>query len=185
MKNKLVLLAAGNSTRFHQNKLLYLLQGKAMLQYILDTLQQVELTEVIVVTQYEEVKQLAQSYQYTVVWNAHPQLGISHSLQLGLAKAMDSDHVMFLVGDQPHIKAATIQKLFEEADTTHILCASVAGEYGNPVVFPALYFPELMALQGDVGGKVILKKHPEIVKGIEVDALQCVDYDEQERLFDL
>jgi molybdenum cofactor cytidylyltransferase len=42
-------------------------------------------------------------------------------------------------------------------------CLSYEGVMGNPVIFQGKFVPELMALSGDVGGKTVVKAHPQEV----------------------
>jgi molybdenum cofactor cytidylyltransferase len=43
------------------------------------------------------------------------------------------------------------------------------GGPAHPVLMSAKYFPEIMALEGDVGAREILARHPEDVAYIELD----------------
>ena len=51
---------------------------------------------------------------------------------------------------------------------------------GNPVIFPKTLFEELMALEGDKGGKQIIKKHPEMVYKVYVTEQELSDMDYKE-----
>ena len=59
MRVTILYLAAGNSRRFGENKLLYPLEGKAVYRHLLDRLVQIagrhENWELLVVTQYERI----------------------------------------------------------------------------------------------------------------------------------
>lgn len=44
-----------------------------------------------------------------------------------------------------------------------------AGKRGNPVVFPSDLFGELLLLQGDIGGQVVMSRHRERLYGVVVD----------------
>lgn len=86
-----ILLAAGNSTRFGKNKLLYRLDGKPMYRYILELLYEQKkenvLDHVIVVSQYDEIfDDIRTNFPgVETVKNPAPELGISGSIRLGLA----------------------------------------------------------------------------------------------------
>ena len=51
------------------------------------------------------------------------------------------------------------------------------GVRGNPCIFPARFFPELLALTGDVGGSRVIRAHEEALLLYEVDARQLSDVD--------
>lgn len=175
-KTNIILLAAGNSKRFHDNKLLHKIQDKPMIQRVMEEIQKVNCEKVIVVTQYEEINRLARLYGYDVVINENPQQGISYSIKLGMQE-VTGDQVIFLTGDLAYLKATTLNTLIAVSNETHIVCAAYQGQPKNPVLFPAIYFPELKNLTGDIGGKVLIKKYPNQVKKIEINMRELHDID--------
>ena len=57
-------------------------------------------------------------------------------------------------------------------------CLSCQGELGNPAVFSNRYREELLALEGDVGGRRIIRRHPDDLFLCEVeDGRELVDVD--------
>lgn len=172
MKIDLVILAAGNSTRFPSNKLLHPYEGTMLIQHVFDHIPKACFHQIVVVTQYAQIETLAQEYAFITKYNDAPQKGISYSLQLGLMACMSSDGCMFLVADQPWLTSASIKQLCERFDGTHILCASSHGDIKNPVIFPNRYYEELLSLTGDIGGKKVVHRH--------LDACMCLELDEQE-----
>ena len=76
-----VIMAAGNASRFGENKLAVLLDGKSMIRHALEAVPQ-EL-ETVVVTQYAEVSILAEEFGFPCIPNEHPEWGISHTICLG------------------------------------------------------------------------------------------------------
>ena len=82
----IILQAAGFSSRYGSNKLLHIMDdGQPMVCRILDIAAKQKACRRILVTQYDEVAALASGYD--VVMNDHPELGISHSMQLGIEAA--------------------------------------------------------------------------------------------------
>ena len=83
----LIFLAAGNSTRFGSNKLLYRLNGKCMYRYGLEVVaalwQKGLLDTIVIVTQYEEIiYDIEAHFPYMkIVNNPHPEAGISGSIR--------------------------------------------------------------------------------------------------------
>ena len=168
MKDKKVgaiLLAAGNSSRFGANKLLYEIEGNPLVQYSMEIISQLPFEQKNVVTQYPQVEQLAKRLGLSWVRNENPELGISHSIHLGLEKQGDMDGWMFLVGDQPWLCRETVEKLLETfRESLRGIAAVRCGEnIGNPVIFSRAYKKELEKLSGDRGGKKILLLHREDV----------------------
>ena len=180
MKTNLVILAAGKATRFKQNKLLYLHLGLPIIEHVFLAVKQVDFEQVIVVTQYPKVMQLAQTYNFHVVENTQVEKGISYSLQLGLQASKPHTQTMFLVGDQPYIQASTLQAMIKQSDGNHILCAAHQANIQNPIIFPKKYEKELLSLQGDHGGKQVVHRHMEELILVEVDKKELQDIDTKE-----
>jgi molybdenum cofactor cytidylyltransferase len=60
--------------------------------------------------------------------------------------------------------------IFRFAETgAGIIRPLARGGPAHPVLMAAKYFPEIMALEGDVGAREILARHPEDVTYIELD----------------
>ena len=63
-----------------------------------------------------------------------------------------------------------------------IAALSHGGVRGNPCVFPARFFPELLALEGDRGGSAVIKSHPDALRLFEAPARELLDVDTPEAL---
>lgn len=195
----IVVLAAGNSRRFGSNKLFFPIDGVPMYLNTLQKVLQVQkklkhrISSVILVTQYPEIKKNAEALGVRVVWNFHPEEGISSSMKLGLLEAIKENpqtynspsciqnHAcLFLVADQPWIRTDTIEALIQTFVYSERGMAAAAknGQPGNPCVFSGKYYSELLALKGDTGGKKVMKRHPEDVILLEVeDKKELTDMD--------
>lgn len=116
-----------------------------------------------VVTQYETIGETARTLGASVCCNPSPWEGISSSLKIGLRANPDADFALFAVADQPRLTEKTLDAVLNLALNSGkgMACAAYHGECGNPCVFSRKYFPELLALTGDRGGKRILLAHPE------------------------
>lgn len=177
-----VILAAGLASRFGRNKLLEPWQGKALVQWALDALAAARLAPVCVVTAYAEVEALAAAYGCRVVRNEAPALGIGRSVMLGTRALLPErcDGILFLVADQPRLRAQTVAALADcfRAEPTRIVVPTAGARQGNPCIFPAALFPELLALRGDRGGKLVVRAHPELVKAVPVPPEELDDIDQ-------
>lgn len=164
-----VYLAAGNSTRFGSNKLLYPIKGEPMFLHSLRILNQMVqegvLDRLVAVTQYPEIMRYAASHSIPARFNPDSSRGISSSISIGLSDLTETDACLFLVADQPYLTKSSITALVTGwiASKKGIGCLSWKGSMGNPVLFSSKYYPELFALTGDTGGKKIAKKYREDV----------------------
>lgn len=182
MKIAIVILAAGNSRRFGKNKLFYPVDGVPMYQRTLQTFGSIktqyhlqkksdyEISDFFVVTRFETVKKECCVYGAVPVHNDEPEKGISHSLVLGLKKAQKADACLFAVCDQPWLTAKSVIRFLEYyvSSGKGIGCIASEGIYGNPCIFSKNYYPELLALTGDKGGKRVLMAHQEDLAVYEV-----------------
>lgn len=181
----LVLLAAGDSRRFHGNKLLSDFQGKPMYRHIVDQAAQLPedfFWQKILVTQYPEIAEDLERDGYEVLINRDSQLGISHSIHLALQALgqSEADAACFAVCDQPWLRKETVEELLSawRDGGQGLACLCHQGDFGNPAVFARKYWKELLDLRGDVGGKRVLRRHLDDLCLFEVeDGKELVDID--------
>lgn len=136
---------------------------------------------ITVVTQYEAIAETAREKQIQVLRNRYPEKGISSSIQIGLKANLDADAALFTVSDQPWLTKETICRLTDVFLNSKkgIACVSYQGKLGNPCIFGKQYFDELLALEGDKGGKKIIMRHLEDTQIYEVEdvrELEDIDY---------
>lgn len=179
-----VVMAAGNARRFGANKLAAPLDGRSLILRALEAVPAELFDNVVVVTQYPEVLELAGMFHFSAVHNPHPDWGISHTIKLGLTGLRDCDGVLFLVSDQPLLKRESITKLVElwRQHPDRISALGHNSVRGNPCLFPARLFPELMALTGDHGGSSVIRQHEEELLLLETQAQELTDVDTPEAM---
>lgn len=183
----LILLAAGNSLRFGTDKLRYPIEGEPMLSRCIRFYSEEGIGDFIgkkiLVTQPSQDRFIreAEAYGYEIALNANPELGISESIRIGMKKAgdLDTEGFLFSVADQPYLSEKTVHRILQRfaADPSRIVIPSAAGKNGNPVVFPRVFFEELCSLQGDSGGKQIIKRHPQSAVTVEAAEQDLRDID--------
>ncbi len=174
-----VVMAAGSAKRFGCNKLATEFQGRSLFHRALDAVPAQQFQSVIVVTQYPEFLNTVKQYNFTAILNDHPELGQSRTLQLGLEVLQDCDGVLFQVADQPLLQQARISALIEfwKQQPEKIAALAHGEKRGNPCLFPARLFPELMAIRGDRGGSAVIRNHPEDLILLEAPASELFDVD--------
>ena len=179
-----VVMAAGTGRRFGGDKLDAVVDGKSLIRHALEAVPAEELSRVVVVTGHDEVKECAREFGFTVIDNPHPDWGQSYSIRLGLKEVQDCDAVLFQVADQPHLTRESVQSLvkFYHQHPDHIVALAHEGKRGNPCLFPAVFFPEIMALDGDVGGNVVIHHHKSQLLLWEVPERELKDIDTKEQL---
>ena len=160
-----VILAAGASIRLGQPKQVLAWRGEPLVRHVVRTALQAGLSPVVVVTgsAAEAVQAAVQDLPVRIVYNPDWQSGQSSSLISGLAALpAGCGAALFMLADQPQIPPGLVSALVElHAQTLAPLVAPlVDGRRGNPVLFDRSTFPDLRALTGDVGGRVLFSRYP-------------------------
>ena len=177
-----IMLAAGNSSRFGTNKLLYPINNQPMYQYTLNLIQKLNPAQIILVTKYPEITKKIDP-NIIIVKNYDTHLGQSHSMQLALKASQKHisiiDGYLFIVCDQPYLTFSSLKKLSITWQTTDKICAlAYQKKRGNPVIFPKRYLPELLKIQGDTGGRTVIQQHIDDLCLVEVNSAQeLIDID--------
>lgn len=183
-----LVMAAGNARRFGDNKLAARVHGKTLIERALDAIPQEGFSRVVVVTQYAEVEALAVERGFTVIWNRHPDWGISHTISLGTEELQkDCDAICYMVSDQPLLRRESIAGAlaFFRENSDHIVGLSHDGKRGNPCIFPRKFYGELIALREDHGGNTVIRAHEDALLLYEVDKQELTDVDTPQALQDL
>ena len=184
-----IILAGGSSIRFGRPKQLLKLKGKYLLEYVLNAALGSELNHIVLVLGHDHQNILQALETRTthkrlqVVINHRYLEGQSRSLQAGLQKIRQAfPAVMFLLGDQPLLKSNTIDHLLDRfRHSGKDICVPVCkGKRGNPTIFNRVLYDQLMAIEGDIGARDIIRTNPERVLNIELDDPFCFfDIDSQ------
>ncbi|WP_069998527.1 molybdenum cofactor cytidylyltransferase [Cellulosilyticum sp. I15G10I2] len=178
-----IIMASGYSSRMKQNKLLLEYRGKTLIQQTVDTILKCNFSQVILVVRNNELLQLKTNNSLKVIENKNAYRGISESIKLGLKYADDCDGYMFFTIDQPLLDPIIINKLVHSFDEDQhaIVVPRYRGKRGSPVIFPKRFKQELMDLEGDTGGKIIINRYLEQVRFVEInDEKSLFDVDTQE-----
>lgn len=175
-----VIMAAGLSARFGRNKLLAEYEGRSLICRALDAVPAEKLYKTAVVTCYPEVKALALARNFECVWNGAPEKGAALTIRLGLNTLLDADAVLFMVSDQAALKRESVSALIDYYcnNSGCIVRMAYRGQGGNPCIFPSAFFPELLDLQGDTGGRGIIKRHEGLTLNYDIsDPAELTDAD--------
>jgi molybdenum cofactor cytidylyltransferase len=185
-----IVLAAGLSRRMGENKLLAPLGGRALVAHAVDALAASRASPVFVVTGHEAggVREALAGRPVRFAHNPDFAAGLSTSLRAGLAAlaAEGVDGALVCLGDMPLVGPAHLDALVDafEAEGGEAVCAPAFGRRrGNPVLWPARHFAEMMALGGDAGARALLDKYAGEVRHVAVaDGAVHVDVDTPEAL---
>ncbi len=185
-----VVLAAGRSRRMGAaNKLLLEVDGTPMVRRVVEAILASRARPVIVVTGFERarVEAALAHLPVTFVHNPDHEAGMATSLRAGIAAVPpDRDGAFICLGDMPRLSAPILETLmdaFHPEEGRAIVVPVHRGRRGHPVLFARAFFAEMARLEGDVGARTILARHPEAVVEVEVeDPAVLLDVDTPEAL---
>jgi len=165
-----IVLAAGRSTRMGgPNKLVAEVNGRPLVRIAAQEALASQARPVIVVTghQRERIEAAISDLDVVTVHNPDFADGLSTSLKAGIAAvSADADGAIVCLGDMPQVDAGLIDRLlsaFDPENGAFVVVPTIDGKRGNPVVWSRRFFPELAAIDGDVGARHLIASYPEAV----------------------
>ena len=180
-----VVLAAGAGSRFGGGKLLASLEGRPLLQHVLDRLAEAGVDDVVVVLGDDHAaieRAIAWRGERRVV-NPDPGRGLSSSVQVGIAAvAADADAALIVLGDQPDVPLAAIRAVTDASvDAARPIVVPRYDDDGgrNPVRLDRAAFGLATAATGDRGLGPLLAEHAELVREVPVPNAANPDIDER------
>ncbi len=185
-----IVLAAGRSTRMGgPNKLLETISGKPLVRIAAEQALSSRASPVVVVSGHERarVEAALASLDVRLVHNPDYAQGLSTSVKAGLAALPpESEAAIVCLGDMPQVTSALIDRLiaaFDPERNALVVLPTFSGKRGNPVLWSRRFFPELIALEGDVGARHLIGAYPEVVTEVPVEnAAAMVDIDTPDAL---
>lgn len=163
MRVAAIVLAAGSSSRLGTPKQEIVFDGETLLERA-ERLARAVADDVIVVT-----PQL----------NPDAAEGIASSIRAGVRRAGENARILLTLCDQPLITVEHLRNLL--VIDAPIAATGYAGIAGVPAVFAPEFAPELLALRGDRGARVVIAAHRDVVRVVPFEDA-AVDIDSQNDL---
>jgi molybdenum cofactor cytidylyltransferase len=170
-----VVLAAGMSTRMGTNKLLQEIDGEPLIRRVVRVVLGSPVNPVLVVLGHQavEVGAALTDFECVTVCNGCYRDGLSSSIRAGVSCLPEScSGVLIVLGDMPLLSSVLLGRMVTafKINVAHTICvATHNGRRGNPVLFARCYFPELLKLAGDAGGRRIFAENEAHVREIEAE----------------
>ncbi|MBQ3487976.1 MAG: nucleotidyltransferase family protein [Clostridia bacterium] len=187
MRLACLVTAAGSGSRFGMDKLMLPVSGQPMGVHALNTLHLDNFALRVLITSKDKgyLMDAAKERGFEVVINPAPERGMSSSVRLGTEHILTTgeyDGILYAVADQPNLSASTVEKLIDafEREPACIWAPEAEGKRGNPVIFPASLFPELVQISGDKGGRRVIAAHRDLLRTVQVPAWELKDIDRKE-----
>lgn len=170
-----VILAAGRATRFGSAKLLAGLDGRPLLQHVLDLAAEARLEPVVVVLGADAptLRQACSWRTEVLVVNPDPDAGLSSSVRLGLAQLALSqvERVVVLLGDQPRLSATQLRAILAAPtdQARPIVVPRYAGLPGSPALLERAAWPLAATLTGDQGMSQLFDARPDLIRRVDLE----------------
>lgn len=166
-----IIMACGFSKRMNRNKLMLNIDGEPIIEKVIRAAKNSSIDKILLIYREEQIKEVGNKYGVETVFNPNAQCGQSESMKLGIIHSpVETSGYMFFVGDQPFIDPNTINTLIEsyKEDDCLIAVPRYNGKNGNPTIFSVILKEKLLSINGDEGGKSVIKNNIENVKYVNI-----------------
>ncbi|MBU8850180.1 MAG: nucleotidyltransferase family protein [Desulfobacterales bacterium] len=168
-----IILAAGSASRMGRTKQLLPLGDKTLLGRVIQNAGESALHEIIIVLGHcaEKIEQTIDLSGTKVVRNTAYSKGQSTSLIKGLEHVSSvCDAAIFLLGDQPLVTPAIINRLIDAFETSSapIVIPYCKGKRGNPVIIARPLFDRLKSLSADTGPRVLFDEFKKSILKVSI-----------------
>ena len=181
-----IILAAGEGERMGKVKLTLPLGNKKLIEWVLQAVKLTPLDKYFLVVRPEDkdIIKIGKAWGAEIVLNPDFRKGMSTSIKEALLKinTQEAEGFFLILGDQPLITSKIINKLIKSFSPgkREIVVPYYKNRRGNPVLFDIYWKDELMAVTGDVGGRVLIRAHPEKIKRVNIsDETILFDIDQE------
>lgn len=188
-----VILAAGAARRFGRLKQLLPWQDTTLLNHVIrQALAAASLDPIIVVLgcQADAILPTLAPFGGRIHTVINPAWAAGQSTSVHAAVRALSEHpapvaaALFLLADQPEVTPDLMEALAarHRATLAPLVVPFYRGQRGNPVLFDQRTFPELLAVEGDVGGRPLLRTYADALAAVAWDQSLLRDIDSSDDL---
>jgi len=171
-----VILAAGMSSRMGETKQPLRLGAHTLLDQVLANVRASGVDEIVLVLGHaaEKIMDSVTGENVKIAINRAYREGMGTSLRTGLSALPSGiDAALIVLADQPFVRPATLKQLMDQyrKSNAQIVIPMYKGFRGNPVLLDHSVFPEVMALNGDIGCRALFGNHLEGIVKVSVEDL--------------
>ncbi len=169
-----IVLAAGQSKRMGQNKLLLPFGSSTVIETIVSEVAATAVNDVIVITGHEseKISETLKRYPCRCVFNPdYARSEMLISIQTGLRSINDQHQAALIVlGDQPRIQHIIVQRVIDACEPGKLIVPSYQMKRGHPILIDRAYFGEILNLPTNSTLQEFIKLHENAIKYVEVDS---------------
>jgi len=177
-----VILAAGESQRMGEPKLLLRIEGKRIIEWVVDSFKNV-VDELIVVLGHNPESLIPTLEKLGTRWvvNENYREGMVASFKKGLEQLKNCDAVFLALGDQPFVDRDFLMKAVDAwKEGAKIVSPVYKGKKGHPVLFDQSLFNEILSLQKHEMIRDVIHHHGDKHHLVEAGEWAVIDLDTPE-----
>lgn len=185
----IIILAAGMSTRFPGNKLLYKINDKPLIRIITENALNSKADKVVIVVGYEadKVMEALRNLPVDFVYNENYEKGMSTSVKKGVKHVMDiAKAIIIHPADVFFVPPKVFNMVIDYYNTTKakIVVAGYKGQKGHPILFSSEIFKDIMEIsEKTMGLKLVTRKYRKFIHIVETNIEEVlIDIDTLEDL---
>lgn len=182
MKIACVLMAAGAARRFGGEKIFAFFEGERLYQRALRLAKEAGcFAQIALVCRAQDAARVTAPGARVLV-NATGER--SRTIRAGVQAFEAADGIVFMACDQPLLRADSLRRLADSlrAQETAIIALGAQGRPRSPVLFSRAFFAPLAALEGEAGGKQVIRAHAQALRVIDVSEEELRDADTPQAL---
>lgn len=177
-----VILAAGESQRMGEPKLLLQVKGKRMVEWVVDSFKGV-VDELVVVLGHDPESLIPTLEKLGTRWvvNENYRDGMISSFKKGLERLKNCDAVFLALGDQPFVNRDFLMKAVDAwKEGARIVSPVHKGKKGHPVLFDQGLFDEIFSLREHEMIRDVIHRHDDKHQLVEAGEWAVTDIDTPE-----
>ncbi len=167
-----ILLAAGESERLGQNKLLLPLRHKTVLENVIDKFESDDILEILIV-----VGKFASAFKKNIhvekvkwVLNPDPSKGMSSSIKIGLQQAASDSAAVFITpADMPVFKKETVTAMINAFERGAVIVPTFQRHRGHPVLLDKKIADECLSCTSERILYQVLRDHRKDIRWLAVE----------------
>ncbi|MDK2886926.1 MAG: molybdenum cofactor cytidylyltransferase [Thermosipho sp. (in: thermotogales)] len=178
-----IILSAGEGSRYKRGfKLLHQINGKPMLQVVIDLIEQLSFSKNFLVVNplWNEIENNFKIPEnFIILKNFKYKEGISTSIKLAIKEVIKQkelpEYIAIFLADMPFITKEDVLKILKFCDGKNKIIAPFFEEKkGFPTFVHNSLFADLLTIEGDSGIKQIIKKNPELLSKVKFDSNRVI-----------
>jgi len=178
-----IVLAAGESKRMGQPKMLMPWGRSTVLQTVISTIQTAGVDDILVVSggARKQIEMLIGKSAQTIFNENYAGGEMLSSIQVGLAaKKHEASAALICLGDQPQVQARSVQRILQEfkESKSPIIVPSYQMQRGHPWLVARELWNELLKMRAPATPREFLNHHAKDIRYVEFDTasiLQDID----------